>query len=764
MPHGKVGAKTWWANDATARNAIGSDHGLEVNSIIALDDGTRHRCTAVTGGLTSTWVAVADSGLPATLALDPTTGANDIIVDGGQQIIGAAGNDLNLAGAPGFSVAITTALTVALAATLSGNVTLDATSAILQQGDGITAGSPEFRLLKGPTGLGTFTFFDTDTTPSTADFQLAHSTGENWSVARHDGVAFRDMLLLVDDTDLRVMSGAQAAALLTLGNPSFATGDEAVLLLLGGATSEPAIQFFDPDNAITFDVLNGQFEWSVGGGQEMVLSSTTLTLPGNNLTMGGTSPVLTMGDGVTAGTPQHNFIKGPTGSTVVNFFDTDAAASVTDYRIQHNTAEDWLLEYHDGVAFRHTMIVRSDANVQIMGQAQAAASLAVGNSGFSTADEAVILLHGGATSTPGIQFIDSGNQLVFTEAGQRYDLRIAGTDFLRVEPTNLVLLHTSSLFQMGDGVTTGSPTFNILKGPTGESAIAFFQTNTSPSLGDAKFTHDSGEILALFHHDGADYRNVQQWTSDAAMDLLGEAQASATVTVGNSAFASGDEANILLLGGATGLPTLQFEDGTNRLRYDIGASRFAFLIGNAEVFRLTATVGLELLDASAELHVGPAASYEHDQAVWADSTTNVTNKNYPILAEPYTSADGQWRAMNVFSGVANNILYLGGQGGVEGSTEITFVTSATVNANGTERGTIENDGLFNWVGDIRAAGILVDGDSGGTAGTLTLTNVVDGVTGGPLTVADHATLTLNHTGWKKEYDETGTHYVPVFTD
>ena len=92
--------ENWWrVTNAAQRDALGTNNGVLVGALSALDDGTLHRCT-VSAATTSTWVAAGGGGgagsLSATLAIGNTAGANPIVMTAAQPLRGvdpgAAGN------------------------------------------------------------------------------------------------------------------------------------------------------------------------------------------------------------------------------------------------------------------------------------------------------------------------------------------------------------------------------------------------------------------------------------------------------------------------------------------------------------------------------------------------------------------------------------------------------------------------------------------------------------------------------------------------
>lgn len=145
---------------------------------------------------------------------------------------------------------------------------------------------------------------------------------------------------------------------------------------------------------------------------------------------------------------------------------------------------------------------------------------------------------------------------------------------------NFTMSGTSPTFKTGDGVTAGSPTFNLLKGPTGSTIINFFDTDLAAGDGDYRIRHSSAEQLLVEEHDGTTFRVQLQFISPASILVMAGAQANALLTIGNSSFTTAQSAALLLLSGATGLPTIQFDTSNARIRYDVGAVRMALIVNN----------------------------------------------------------------------------------------------------------------------------------------------------------------------------------------
>lgn len=94
FPQSKPASRIWWANDATQRNAIGSNDGLDVGDLVfQLSDNTWYRCDTVTGGDTSTWLAL--SAAPATWGATLAVVGGD--VSGGISPTLSSGDDLLVA-------------------------------------------------------------------------------------------------------------------------------------------------------------------------------------------------------------------------------------------------------------------------------------------------------------------------------------------------------------------------------------------------------------------------------------------------------------------------------------------------------------------------------------------------------------------------------------------------------------------------------------------------------------------------------------------
>lgn len=130
------------------------------------------------------------------------------------------------------------------AATFTNTLTLDATSPTFTMGDGVTTGQPEVRILRGPSGNGLVSFFDSDTTASVDDVRIVHGSDDRWRIDYHDGTDFREWLSVTDDATYAIGAGAQSAATLTLfgssgGRVEFVSGGP--VITSGSGTPESAV-------------------------------------------------------------------------------------------------------------------------------------------------------------------------------------------------------------------------------------------------------------------------------------------------------------------------------------------------------------------------------------------------------------------------------------------------------------------------------------------------------------------------------------------
>jgi hypothetical protein len=169
------------------------------------------------------------------------------------------------------------------AMTIGGNSTWDGASPILAVGD--ATGAPLLRIIKGAASVAGVEYFSGDTVASVGDWRLLHDANENFLFDRHDGTAFRGVIFGVDDTDLRLMSGAQGSSTLQIGGTVNA-GDAAVVLLKGGTTGVPAVQAIDSGNRVEFSEQFQIWRHYISGGLELTIAQTNITLA-NDITIGG---------------------------------------------------------------------------------------------------------------------------------------------------------------------------------------------------------------------------------------------------------------------------------------------------------------------------------------------------------------------------------------------------------------------------------------------------------------------------------------------
>lgn len=94
-------------------------------------------------------------------------------------------------------------------------------------------------------------------------------------------------------------------------------------------------------------------------------------------------------------------------------------------------------------------------------------------------------------------------------------------------------------------------------------------------------------------------------------------------------------------------------------------------------------------------------------------STDATNKSFVWVARPYTNADGDWRVVEYSATSGGNTVRFGGNGAQDSATALEFYTATALNTSGTLRGSIDNAGDLNWVGNIHVAGATSgDGVSG----------------------------------------------------
>jgi hypothetical protein len=271
---------------------------------------------------------------------------------------------------------------------------------------GQSGGNATFQLRKSETGTSFLYFLNVDGSPSDGDYYFVHQNDENFGLKRHDGVDGRNILFVSDDTNLQLLSGAQ--------------GGHNVYI---GPSSGPA------------------YNSNLHIGQNLANSALFMR-------------------------------KAEGGTATIYFYNVDTTASSGDYFLQQESDEDFSLQRHDGTDWRQIVRITDDTAMTLLGGAQGFATVAVGNN-------------------------SQGARLSIGAFGGNADLYL----------------------QKSDG---------------GSSNILFNSITSALSDGDFRLIQFSNETLGLERHDGTDWRSILYVNDDTAMTLLGGAQDTWSITLGNA--------------------------------------------------------------------------------------------------------------------------------------------------------------------------------------------------------------------------------------
>lgn len=309
--------------------------------------------------------------------------------------------------------------------------------------------------------------------------------------------------------------------------------------------------------------------WS---GTAWVENTSLLATAAGVVTLNASNAALTLGDGVTTGSPALRVLKGPSGTGSVSFMATDTTPSSGDFQIAH-TVIDLRISYNDGVGYRQTLTVTDDQTVRLFDEAQGTGTLYLGNA----------------------------SQGVWTY----------------------------------EGLSGGNVTHIFGKSVGGTTALLFRSVFNADTDGDFRIEHDASEAFFLQRHDGVANRNILATSDDTNLALLSGAQGSSTVTIGGSVNAT-DEAILVLASGNSGLPAIHFDDQFSRLEWSASNLEFRtyveateeFTVGVDAITMLSTVNGLVTVTGSLD-----AARYVRGQSLIADgdlgagvaSTTILTN-------------------------------------------------------------------------------------------------------------------------------------------
>ena len=217
--------------------------------------------------------------------------------------------------------------------TLAGALTMSAASPTATFGS--YGGSPTQTFAKSAGGTSYQYFLAVDGTPSSGDKLVSHAADESLRIDSHDGVAFRNVVNVVNDADVRWYDGAQSVATTYIGNASYGVwtyegvsgGDVTHVFgkAVGGSTYLLFRSVFNADTTGDNRFAQGTDEvmaWQVHDGTDFrdairVFNAANMALLGgaqgpSNVTIGGTvnatdEATLTLAAGA-SGLPWYGFV------------------------------------------------------------------------------------------------------------------------------------------------------------------------------------------------------------------------------------------------------------------------------------------------------------------------------------------------------------------------------------------------------------------------------------------------------------------------
>ena len=389
--------------------------------------------------------------------------------------------------------------TSAGAVTASGNLTLDADSAILNVGSGTgTAANPNIWIRSDGAGNSAL-YFVKGTSFGAGDFFIGQTQIEDLRVYYHDGTAQRLTQSWYNDASIAMMEDAQSSASLTLGSTSFGAGESAKVFLRGNNTGLPGIQFYDANTALMYYNAGQYLESYVSGTKTMQMETGEVNFY-QDLLLDSASPTLTVGDGsVSASSGTILIGGGATSNPTAQFIDGGNTI----------TFRESIQDFSSLVGGVEFMVWGQGSRVYLMPDSSITSPLvSVGNSSSMAAtDEAYMVLYGGTSGAPAYRFIDSGNYLEFLELGQYYQLAIGGTANYVFAPT--VLRPTAAAKDLGGGAAS-TETWSVFYQEDGVSAPS------TPTGGIAQYKDSSDSLVKIKHSSG----NVSTIAHDADSQVV----------------------------------------------------------------------------------------------------------------------------------------------------------------------------------------------------------------------------------------------------
>lgn len=254
-----------------------------------------------------------------------------------------------------------------------------------------------------------------------------------------------------------------------------------------------------------------------------------------DLTFAAAAPVVLMGDGT--GSPTCQIRKTDAGTGNLLFQHVPIAAG--DWRFQHKTDENFVIQRHNGSIFEDIITMDSATDVIVHDDLEVGDDLKL-TSGSPDLDI------GGATGSPRallarsagglgiLQFGDSlstanGHQrLVSDSTGNYHQVRVAGswTDIFFVDDgggnfefraQDVYLGRSDVTLRVGTG--GGNPDILIVKDDLDPGTISFLFDSTTPGDGDFRLEHTTGEEFAIQSHDGVSFVDIIKINTTLGVEL-----------------------------------------------------------------------------------------------------------------------------------------------------------------------------------------------------------------------------------------------------
>lgn len=464
-------------------------------------------------------------------------------------------------------------------AEFAGNVELEGASAMLSVGD--NTGSPVLQL-RGDTSTGKNLI------------QLVAGGDLYWAFRMDgsEGLAFRRFIAGVFQDDALVI--ANASGTVTVANNGYYSNPNAILTI-GDGTGEGKLRT-DGEGSVArthYQILSdGIVTWgwalltsdtlklTYAGGQNFDFQAAgNFNVNSGDVSLLSASPKLLVGDAT--GSPQIVLDKVSAGTALID--------------LQNEGVSQWSLNCLATNAFEFRRVggsvvwsaSQTNGNMFFGFSVTLASASPLLTVGIGTGDPNIVLnkaTANGATITwqdVGTRrwrhLFNSGEAFVL----QRFD---AGGSFLDEPITvavsgNIAFAHdlaldsASPIFTAGDGL--GTPQLRLVGATV--SYQYWFLGDTTFSVGDFRWAHTASNLV-LQRHDGIAERNVLQVTSDTFMRVLGGAQSSSQLAIGNAGYSGGEDAGILLEAGPTGNPYIYWESANAAITYSVSAFTYTWYI------------------------------------------------------------------------------------------------------------------------------------------------------------------------------------------